>query len=151
MLYQLWIVKKLVRKYPNGTLTHCYFRHRYSRTGQYFTGAIGFISLSIIGLIVAPLLYLLYVVLFFFSCLGSFERIEMFVHKNMTERSGGPLPSKIECNHDIELLAMTREPRRDTVRASDVSFRAAGQQEPILKHLYFAIAPSTLTVITGKV
>lgn len=34
MIYQLWILKKLIRKYPNGTVTHRHFRHRHSCTGQ---------------------------------------------------------------------------------------------------------------------
>lgn len=57
----------------------------------------------------------------------------------------------MEGDGGVELSAIARDPRLETFHARNVSFRAAGQQEPILKNLHFVIAPSTLTIITGQV
>ncbi|UKZ72509.1 hypothetical protein TrVFT333_000139 [Trichoderma virens FT-333] len=123
-----------------------------SKSGAHFTVTSAFTSLSIIGLIVAPLSHLLYSVPSFFSCLGSFERIEAFANKNMMEYPH-TLPSSNSgmFNSDTELSAITFQSRRQAIQATNVSFRVSGQQEPILKNLTFSIEPSTFTIITGKV
>ncbi|RFU77117.1 abc transporter [Trichoderma arundinaceum] len=122
-----------------------------SKSGQHFTVTTAFTSLSIIGLIVAPLSHLLYAVPSFFSCLGSFERIEAFANKNNTGILSISHPSNSHSSNDIELLATTPQHKVQAIRATNVSFHVTGQREPVLKNLQFAIAPYTFTVITGKV
>lgn len=122
-----------------------------SKGGSHFSVTTAFTSLSIIGLIVAPLSHLLYSVPSFFSCLGSFERIESFANKNKTESLCTSISSNSNPNNDIELSVITPHINQEAFQAKGVSFCVTGQQEPILKNLSFSISPSTLTIITGKV
>ncbi|KAL7941848.1 P-loop containing nucleoside triphosphate hydrolase protein [Trichoderma barbatum] len=122
-----------------------------SKSGAHFTVTTAFTSLSIIGLIVAPLSHLLYSVPSFLTCLGSFERIEAFANRNKANSFNMSPPSNSDSTTDIELLSITPQPKQQDVQEMNVSFRVPVQQEPKLNDLTFTITPFTLTIITGKV
>ncbi|KAL6910036.1 hypothetical protein GGI43DRAFT_209 [Trichoderma evansii] len=122
------------------------------KSGEHFTVTTAFTSLSIIGLIVAPLSQLIYAIPTFATCLGSFERIDIFINKhNNADIFSMSHASNDRSSNDVELVATAPQPQLQAFQATSVSFRVTGQKGPILKNLQFAIAPFTSNVVTGKV
>lgn len=123
-----------------------------SESSHHLNATTAFTSLSIIGLIVAPLSHLLYAIPSFASCLGSFDRIETFADQNKADRTKTPTRLD-ECGEvsDIDLPVLSPRPGQHAIEAANVSFKVPGQNEPVLKDLTFSIKHDTLTVITGPV
>ncbi|KAM4056985.1 ABC transporter [Hirsutella rhossiliensis] len=112
--------------------------------------ATSFTSLSIISLISAPLAHLIASVPSFFSCLGSFERIELFVDEG-EYRPEASQEDAAEPDDGAIQLSTWRSGQTPVVEADNVTCSVKDGQEPLLRNLSFTIAPSTLTVVTGKV
>ncbi|KAH0494604.1 hypothetical protein TgHK011_001220 [Trichoderma gracile] len=123
-----------------------------SKSGDQLDLTTAFTSLSIIGLIVAPLSHLLYAVPSFASCLGSFDRINSFTDHNKSDQTKtltrSDNPGELS---DIGLSILGPRSRQHAIEATQVSFRVPGQNEPILKDLTFSVKHDSLTVVTGLI
>ncbi|KJZ80040.1 hypothetical protein HIM_00754 [Hirsutella minnesotensis 3608] len=116
--------------------------------------ATAFTSLTIISLICSPLAHLLASVPSFFSCIGSFERIEAFVEANTTSSLPASTHDSMDSDDDAGTsirLDRLNSKRRPFIKANNVSFSTKVGEKPVLRDLSFTIEPSKLTVITGKV
>ncbi|KAJ3946137.1 uncharacterized protein N0V96_004494 [Colletotrichum fioriniae] len=127
-----------------------------------------FTSLTIIDLIAGPLAQLITSVPSLVASLGSFERIQAFLEQGRPSTVTNPDYLEAanhshdrgytETDHGIEMGTMrpktSLEPfseQRDIATVQNGSFRLKVDEEPILHDINLRIAPSTMTIVIGRI
>ncbi|KAI3559180.1 ABC transporter [Colletotrichum abscissum] len=127
-----------------------------------------FTSLTIIDLIAGPLAQLITSVPSLVASLGSFERIQAFLEQSRPSTVTDP--DYLEAashsddlghagtDHGIEMGTIrpktSSEPsseQRDIATVQNGSFRLKADEEPILRDINLHIAPSTMTIVIGRI
>lgn len=127
-----------------------------------------FTSLTIIDLIAGPLAQLITSVPSLVASLGSFERIQAFLEQGRPSTVTNPDYLEAanhshdrgytETDHGIEMGTMrpktSLEPfseQREIATVQNGSFRLKVDEEPILHDINLRIAPSTMTIVIGRI
>ncbi|KAK2039144.1 ABC transporter [Colletotrichum somersetense] len=123
--------------------------------------AVVFTSLSIMGLLMEPLSYLVSAIPSLISCLGSFGRIQAFVSKEDTAPKSPKRAGKLKdtntsaaAGSSVEMTGILKDActvMKYSAVATNASFSFSHRTPPILHSINLCIVPSTMTAVVGKV
>ncbi|KAK2011704.1 hypothetical protein LZ32DRAFT_678947 [Colletotrichum eremochloae] len=126
-----------------------------------FSVASVFTALSIIGLLMEPLSYLVSAIPSLISCLGSFGRIQTFISRDDAAPTSPKAASKLKdtntsaaAGSSVEMSDIskgTSTVMEYSAMATNAAFAFSHRTPPILHCINLCIVPSTMTAVVGKV